>query len=67
VNSSKPPKFRDIMEKFKCPHNPKKSQMMFSCKVSGDYELILCDNCSKNEDRQFLIEEQQLDSQEEVY
>ena len=46
--------------------NPKKSIMKFSCLVSGDYELVLCEKCSQKEDRQFLIEEQQLNSQEMV-
>jgi len=47
-------------------HFPKKSQMVFSCKVSGDYELALCDRCSQREDRKFLIEEVKLDSQEKA-
>lgn len=37
--------------------------MKFSCRVSGDYELVLCEKCSHQEERQFLIEEQQLNSQ----
>ncbi len=54
------------MERFECSHNPKKSQLVFSCKVSGDYELVLCNRCLQSEDRKFLIEEIQLDSQEKV-
>ncbi len=53
------------MERFECSHNPKKSQMIFSCKVSGDYELVLCEECSQKEDRHFLIEELSLNSQEQ--
>ncbi|GEM_PF-4618670 len=49
------------MDKLCCIHNPKIARMKFSCKVSGDYELVLCEKCANNEDRRFLIEEQPLE------
>lgn len=49
------------MDKLRCTHNPKKARMKFSCQVSGDYELVLCEKCANNEDRRFLIEEQTLE------
>jgi len=49
------------MPKLQCNHKPKKSVMKFSCQVTGDYELVLCENCANKEDRQFLIEEQPLE------
>lgn len=52
------------METFECSHNPKKSRMVFSCQVSGDYRLVLCDDCYKNESRDFLISEMDIDFSE---
>lgn len=45
------------MEKFECQHNPKSKNLVFSCQVSGNYELVLCEDCSNKEDRKFLLKE----------
>lgn len=49
------------MEELACSHKPKTKKMVFSCKVSGNYELTMCDDCYKNEDRNFLIAEVDID------
>ncbi len=53
------------MDKLQCPHKAKTKKMRFSCQVSGDYELILCDNCRQKEDRNFLIAEENVNTSEE--
>jgi len=53
------------MDKLQCPHKPKTKKMRFSCHVSGNYELILCDNCHQKENRDFLIAEENVNTSEE--
>lgn len=45
---------------LQCGHESKKFRMKFSCEVTGDYEVLLCEDCHKTEDRKFLISEKEI-------
>jgi hypothetical protein len=46
--------------KLQCHHDPKKFRIAYSCEKTGDYELILCRECHKNESQKFLISEEEI-------
>jgi len=48
------------MDRLKCPHSSKTKKLLFSCHVTGNYELDLCDDCYKKENKQFLIAEEDI-------
>jgi len=48
------------MEEFACSHDTRIKKMIFSCHVTGNYELDLCEDCYKKENKQFLIAEEDI-------
>jgi len=52
--------------KLECPHLPKIFKLTYSCKITGDYTLKVCEFCYKKEDRKFLISEDEMKNSKEV-
>jgi hypothetical protein len=46
--------------KLYCTHFPKKFRLVYSCKITGNYTLEICESCHKKEDRKFLISEEKI-------
>jgi hypothetical protein len=46
--------------KLYCIHSPRKFRLTYSCKITGNYTLEICESCCKNEDRRFLISEEKI-------
>ena len=46
--------------RLSCQHSFKKVKLKFLCEITEDYELLLCENCYKNEDLRFLIYEEEI-------
>jgi len=45
---------------LQCPHVPKTYRIAFACKVTGNYNIELCNECYQTEDKDFLIMEKKI-------
>jgi hypothetical protein len=48
------------MDEFECQHQPKTKKLLFSCQVTGNYQIFLCEDCYKKDDKKFLIAQENI-------